>query len=116
MITIAEAAAALTDRLRTIPGLHVYDGVPDDCEYPAAFLTAPQILYESLSNEDVDPTFGIVVLVDRGEPRQQLRLYEYQHTTGTRSIPAALQADPSLGVTGVHAFVLASRSLDQTEI
>ena len=118
MTTLRQVAEALEAKLETIPGLRSESHVPGTASrFPFAFVTPPPIEYETLALSALDALpFGIVVLVSETVPRNQLDLLDYQDVTGTRSIPALIQADRTLGLTGVDAFVLASRPLVAEEI
>lgn len=117
MTTLRQVATAFETRLETIPGLRATPDVAGaPTHFPLAFPVPPEISYEALDLSLSETTWGIVVLVSRNPLRNQLDLLDYQDDSGPKSIPALIQADPSLGLSGVHAFVNASRPLSAEEI
>lgn len=117
MTTLRQVAGALETRLATIAGLRTTAEVPEaPTTFPLAFPMPPQVSYEALDLSLMETVWGIVVLVSRNLVRNQLDLLDYQSPTGARSIPALIQADRTLGLSGVDAFVNGSRSLGAEEI
>lgn len=118
MTTLRQVGQALADRLEAIPGLRVMPSVPETpSTFPLAFVTPPPLEYENLTMTSMALLFGVVVLVSRApDERRQLDLLDYQDVAGAKSVPAAIQANPSLGLTGVSAYVNASRPLGAEEI
>ena len=117
MTTLRQVAVALAARIDTIPELEVHEFVPPTvAHFPIAFVTPPTFEYEGLSLTSIEATFGVVVLASRNVDRKQLDLYDYVDLTGPRSIPAVVNGDTTLGLSGVHAFTLAARPLGAEEI
>lgn len=106
MTTLAEARDGLEARLKTISGLRVYDYIPDDAIYPAAFIRRNPIVDYSRSlayGGEIRATFSVVLLVPAVNDRQQLDLYPFLEKSGAQSIPALIEADHTLGGLNVDA-------------
>ena len=114
MTSLRQIAEALADRVETVIGRAT--SVVENKPYPFAMVLPPTVSYVGISGTSGDVEFGVVVLVSAALDRKQLDLMDYADPTGAKSIPAAIQSDPSLGLAGVHAFVSDSRSLEAEEI
>lgn len=99
----------IVTRLNTISGLRTHPRVPDALEPPAAFLSLNSISYDDTFEGGSTVVFDLVVCVAGWDgPRGQEKVDEYVNTTGSKSIRAAIVADPdiagaaeSVRVTGV---------------
>ena len=93
--------AGVEVRLLTIPGLRVTDTVPGQITPPQAIVGVPPVdNYVTGLGGGQRPTLAptITILVSSVVDRVgQLALAAYADPTGTRSIPAAIAADASLG-------------------
>jgi hypothetical protein len=101
MATLAQIMQGIEGRLATISGLRVSDTIPGQINPPQAVVGVPTIeTYQAGLNPHERPSLAptITILVSSAMDRVgQLQLAEYADPTGPRSIPAAIQADSSLG-------------------
>jgi hypothetical protein len=100
--TLSQIRTGIAARLATVSGLEVHDNVPGSVNPPAVVITpAPGIFLEygtTLGNQTNDYTFTLTLFVQRGdEDSGQDALDAYADVSGAQSIPAALDADPTLG-------------------
>lgn len=97
--TVAEINDALKNALATVPGLRVFDYIPDQIAPPAAYIGIDAIDYhQSFGLGDPVHTYLVTVIVGRVSDRASERaLFEYLNPTGARSIRAALEQDKTLG-------------------
>ena len=97
--TITSAAEGLRERLAVIPGLRVYDHIPDTISVPMAAVAIDEVTYHrSFAGGDPVYRFVITVLVARTEERTaQRKLEDYLSYGGDKSVRAAIEADMSLG-------------------
>lgn len=103
MATFSEVAEALATRLRTIPGLAVFEAYPGNGEPPFAFLPFPSInphgTYD-VSARFIDTTMTVVVVTGSTQyPDTAVESsWAYLDPTGDLSITAALYgSDRTLG-------------------
>ena len=104
MATTAEVVAALTGVLAEIPGLMVYDHVPDSVQVtgPVAVVIPRAAARVSVNSGMFNRQFEIVVAVQRSTDRPgQQKLFEFMDASGARSVHAQLHANQGLGLTGV---------------
>jgi hypothetical protein len=91
----------IESRLATISGLRVSDTIPGQINPPQAVVGVPAIeSYSTGLNRYERPTLAptITILISSAMDRVgQLALAEYADPSGTKSIPAAVAADSSLG-------------------
>jgi len=111
--TLAQVRDGLEARLKTIVGLRVYDHVPDDVQFPAATIEPPTVpdYRQNLAANLLSATIQIDLFVSAAIDRKQMDLYDYVEPTGARSILAAIEADRTLGLVAVDAFVLSAEPL-----
>jgi len=97
--TVSEVAAGLKTRLATIPGLRVFDYLPDQINPPMAISTLDSISYHNaMSNGDPQMQFSITVVLGRiNERTATANLDGYTSATGATSVRAAIEADRTLG-------------------
>lgn len=98
----------IESRLATITGLRVSEFVPDQVNPPQAIVGVPPIPeYRAAFARGIyrlEPT--VTVLVSAALDRTgQLKLASYANATGASSIPAAIEADKTLGLAGVECLV-----------
>lgn len=89
--------AGLATRLATISGLRVEQFVPETANPPCAFIGAPTVTFDDDFNGSCTVRFPVLVLVSAADmKRGQDALDDYIDTTGSKSVRAALDADPDL--------------------
>jgi len=107
--TIKQIMLGIETRLKTITGLRVEEYVPDQINPPQAIVGVPPVPdYRRAFGTDgflsIEPT--ITVLVSAALDRTgQLKLASYTDKTGAQSVYAAIEADKTLGLTGVECVV-----------
>lgn len=119
MATILQVMEGIEARLATIEGLQYSEYVPDQVNPPHAFVGVPEI-------PDYDETFGrgvyrvaptITVLTSAALDRVgQRALAEFANPSGTKSIPAAIDADRTLGSVVDDCKVTGFRPLNVEEV
>ena len=84
--------------------------------FPGLWVAPPTVSYSGLDNTGLELriTTNVFVSGDIGANYQQL--LDYQAAAGDRSIPAAVQANRTLGLVDCDCFLTQSRPLDLTEI
>jgi hypothetical protein len=101
LATLEQIMQGIETRLATIPGLRTSDTIPGAINPPQAIVGVPVVdSYVTGLNPHQRPTLAptITVLVSSALDRTgQLALAAYADPAGTRSIPAAIAADASLG-------------------
>lgn len=107
--TIEQIVLGIETRLKTITGLRVEEYVPDQINPPQAIVDVPSIPeYRAAMRRGifvVEPT--ITVFASAATDRTgQAKLRSYATVTGASSIPAAIEADRTLGLTGVDCIVM----------
>lgn len=97
--TLIEIADGLEARLATIPGLRVYDHIPDVFAPPCAFVAPDTVEYwGAFRGGDAQHNYTITVVVGRVADRtSQKTLYAFMAYDGTSSVRAAIEADRTLG-------------------
>lgn len=104
-----DVAAALAERLETIPGLRVSSEVPQAVNPPVAVVGLGAGTFDTLDHLG-KVEFGILVLLSSSNTKgAQKALRGYCAANGAQSIRAALESDAfelSLGGNGVGANVL----------
>lgn len=98
MSTITEISDAIKNSLTVIPGLRVYDYLPDQINPPLAYVGIQQVNYHgAFRGGNPVTTYTVVVVVGRvNERTSQRALDEFLAYDGDRSIRAAIEADPTL--------------------
>lgn len=117
--TIAQIMEGIEARLETIPGLRASAIVPDQINPPMAIVGVPPIdSYRATMRRGiwvVEPT--VTVLVSAALDRAgQMLLAEYASVSGERSIPAAIEADRTLGGVVDDCIVDSFRPLGAEEV
>lgn len=108
-ITLAQVGAGFVDKLNDISGLRAYDYVPEDINPPCAVVRPREITRGAMSRGVMEITFDIAVFVSRASDRAgQAKVLTYADPSASESssIWAKLDANKSLGITGVDAAVL----------
>jgi hypothetical protein len=117
--TIEQIMLGIESRLATITGLRVAEYVPDQINPPQAIVGVPPIPeYRSAMQRGIyriNPT--VTVLVSAALDRTgQLKLASYCNVTGDSSIPAAIEADKTLGLAGVECIVTSFEPLGLRDV
>lgn len=117
--TIEQVMVGIETRLATISGLRVTEYVADQINPPHAIVGVPPIPeYRSTMGRGVftlEPT--VTVLVSAAYDRAgQLKLASYANVTGASSIPAAIEADRTLGGLVDECWVLSFAPLGMEEV
>lgn len=109
-------------RLKLIPGLRVFDFVPDGFSPPAAVVALPETIeYDTSFARGADRcTFPVHVLVGKAHDRSARdALAAYMRGDGASSVKAVLESDVSLGgvaqslrVTGASVSVMTVGAMD----
>jgi len=95
--TVSTASDALKTSLRRVPGLRVYDFIPDTVNTPMAMVALEEAVYHrAFRGGDVNYRFLVTLLVGRTSERiAQSRLDEFMSYSGTQSIRQAIEDDPA---------------------
>ena len=107
-VSIATIRDGLKTRLATISGLRAFDTIPDNLSPPCAVVGMPTAIdYDLSMARGADRfTFPVRVIVGRVTERQaQDRLDAYASGSGSSSIKAAIEADPTLSASAMSARV-----------
>lgn len=98
--TVAQIRAGLNTRLATISGLQTYAYLPGDPAVPCAFVGSPRETNYHRAHQDglTEYVFALWALVSTAPPAEesQADLDEFVSPTGSRSIKAAVEGDPTL--------------------
>lgn len=99
MASIATIRAGIATNLGTIAGLRTSAWVPDQINPPIAVVKPESISYDTAFGRGLDTMeFSVLCIVGRVEERTaQATLDAYCATTGTASIKAAIESNPTLG-------------------
>lgn len=105
-MTLNAVRAGLAARFSTITGLRVLDAMPQRLDPPQAFIGSmsrdPARTFEGTSTS----TWDVFVCISSVELARNLELLdEYADSTGSKSVEAAISADPDLG-SSAHSAVL----------
>jgi hypothetical protein len=108
-VTIEQIMLGIETRLATISGLRVAEYAPDQINPPQAIVGVPPVpdyrrTFGAEGYLNIEPT--VTVLVSAALDRTgQMKLASYTDKTGGQSIYAAIEADKTLGITGVECIV-----------
>lgn len=96
--SISDLRQGLADALRTIPGLRVFELLPDNPNPPGVAISLDRVMYDSVFARGADEyEFTLHLFAARSDDRSaQVRLEEYIAGSGAYSVKAAVEADPSL--------------------
>ena len=99
MSTYAQIADGLVTRLVTISGLRAVDHPTPNPEPPVAVVVpGPNLFDQTYRNGLTESNWTVRVLVARGDERSAAeRLYGYLDPSGSSSVKAAIEGDPTLG-------------------
>ena len=117
MATLDEIMLALKSTLGEIDGLTAYSVEPGSPKFPAVWPFLRTTDYRHHYGNGMVWNIVISVAVAAAEVgRAQTNLYPYLDVTGPKSIAAAIDADPSLGLAGVTAVVKGVLSMGRAAI
>lgn len=117
--TIQQILTAIKANLSTISGLRLTDYVPDQVNPPQAVVDFPGELdpHGTFKGGLLTLEATVTVLVSKTVDRAgTAALAAYASSTGTNSIQAAIEADPTLGGVVDSCYVRGFRRLNQQEI
>lgn len=117
--TIEQVMLGIETRLKTISGLRVTEYAADQINPPHAIVGVPPIPeYRTTMGRGyftIEPT--VTVLVSAALDRAgQLKLASYANVTGASSIPAAIEADRTLGGVVDECWVLSFEPLGMEDV
>lgn len=115
MTAISLLRDGLAANAATVPGLRAADTAPDNPNPPIAVVIPDSIEYRAAFNNALTRyQFIVLVIVGRADERSaQDRLDAYCSPTGTSSVPAALESDPTLGGSAFDLEVTEMRNYRQ---
>lgn len=98
MSTVTEISEALKDSLTRIPGMRVYDYLPDQINPPVGYVGIQQVNYHgAFRGGNPVHTYTVTVIVGRvSERTSQRALDEFLAYDGVRSVRAAIEEDQTL--------------------
>lgn len=98
MSTVSEISDALKNALTVIPGLRVYDYLPDQINPPLGYVGIQQVNYHgAFRGGNPVHTYTITIVVGRvSERASQRALDEFLAYDGDRSVRAAIESDSTL--------------------
>lgn len=99
MATMSNLRNGLATRLATISGLRTSATLPDQPQPPQAVVYPDRVTYDTALGRGSDEyTFVVLVIVGRiAERTAQTSLDAYCNPSGSTSIKAAVEGDPTLG-------------------
>ena len=99
MASISNVRSGIATNLATISGLRTSAWIPDQINPPIAVVKPDSIQFDSVFQRGLDTMqFSVLCIVGRVDERSaQATLDAYCATTGTASIKAAIESDPTLG-------------------
>lgn len=119
MATLSELRSGLAANLATITGLRTSATIPDAVNPPVAVVFPNSITYDlafARSGGD-EYEFLVTVIVGRMDERSaQNRLDDYCTGTGSSSIKAAIEKDPTLGGKAFDTRVTSLRNYNQVTV
>lgn len=114
--TVSQVATGLQTRLATITGLRTFNYQPEQENPPFAYPQINSINYHrAYSGGDVVMDWTVYVVVGRYLDRTaHAQLDDYLSYSGTKSVRAAIEADPTLG--GVCSTLIVRSGADITSL
>lgn len=114
--TVSQVATGLQTRLATITGLRTFNYQPEQENPPFAYPQINRIDYHrAFSGGDVVMDWTIYVIVGRWLDRTaHASLDDYLSFSGSKSVRAAIEADPTLG--GVCSTLIVRSGADITSL
>ena len=115
MATIAQVCTALKGKLDGVAGLNVYDYPAAGIVAPAAVIVPGAPLEHSINRRTVTRNYSVLVMVPvTAEAAQHKTLTQMLDNYGASSLRTLLEADKSLGLTGVEAAHKGDSGVEQT--
>jgi len=107
MASIAQLRSGLATALGTLPGVRVYQSLPDEVNVPAALVSFEKVTFDKASGRAVAVyTFKVTIAVGRTVERvAQSNLDLYVDQSSKQSVKVALEADPTLGGVAYDCYV-----------
>ena len=107
MASIAQLRSGLATALATLPGVRVYQSLPDEVNVPAALVSFEKVSYDKASGRAVAMyQFKVTIAVGRTVERvAQSNLDLYVDQSSKQSVKVALEADPTLGGVAYDVYV-----------
>jgi hypothetical protein len=107
MASIAQLRSGLATALGTLPGVRVYQSLPDEVNVPAALVSFEKVTFDKASGRAVAVyTFKVTIAVGRTVERvAQSNLDLYVDQSSKQSVKVALEADPTLGGVAYDVYV-----------
>jgi hypothetical protein len=115
LMSVSGIRDGLKTRLATISGLYIHDTAPGAVnQTPAAVILPMRGDYGRHFGSGATHYFrvGLLAAIGQGWEKAQDQLDDFLSDTGTKSIRAAIEADPGLGGAGEGATVLSYGSYD----
>lgn len=111
--TISELRTGIGDALATLAGLRSYEQIPDTPVTPCAIIELRRVNYDTTMARGADEyQFTVTILSGRADDRTaQTRVEAAVAGSGTQSVKAAIEQDPTLGGTCMTARVLEAGGL-----
>ncbi|MCU1494806.1 MAG: hypothetical protein JWO62_2570 [Acidimicrobiaceae bacterium] len=108
--TVQQIAEALNTALEAIVGLRNAPYLTDSITPPVVLTAIEEVVYHgAFGYSDVEHTFTVFAIVGRASERAGIEAMEaYMSSTGTQSVRAALELDPTLG--GVVSSLIVVKS------
>lgn len=112
MASVSQIRDGLRDRLKTISGLQTHSYVPSEITPPAAVVIPDTVGYDStMARGSDDFVFVVQLVVSKVVDRvSQDRLDAYLAGSGSSSVKAAIEGEPTLGGVAHFARVAQARS------
>jgi len=118
-VTLAQVAAGFVDKLNDISGLRAYDYVPEDINPPCVIVRPQSIERGAFSRGVMEVRFDLALFIPRASDRvaqSKLLTYADPSSSVSNSIWAQLDANKTLGVSGVDAAVLSFQPFGWDEV
>lgn len=118
--TISDLRTGLADALSTLLNLRVYQDIPDTPVTPCAVIELRRVSYDTVMARGADEyQFTVTILSGRADDRTaQARVEACVAGSGTQSVKAALEVDPTLGGSCMTTRVIEAggiQSYDRTD-
>jgi hypothetical protein len=118
-VTVAQVVAGLKDKINDITGLRAFEYVPEDLNPPCAVVVLGPIERGAFSRGMMELTVEVAIFVTRGSDRAgqaSLNAFADPSASVSTSVWAKIDADKTLGITGVDAAVLRYRPFGIDEV
>ena len=112
-MTIAAMVSGLATRVSTIPsiGNRAFAYQPEQINPPTAICAVVGVEYDEDFSGIYSVDLGVLVIVSRADARSgQTALYDYLESTGTSSVRAAVDTEPTLSSSAADCRVLSAGS------